>query len=66
MGQSIAIQFDQIPEETRRSIGIATCEFINRILAAPGGREALEKKKAELAERRASGQRTAVTETWTK
>jgi hypothetical protein len=50
----ITLQTDQIPGETRRAVGIATGEFINRILLNPVSRELLEKKKAELAGRRKS------------
>lgn len=55
----IKFNFAEVPEETRRSIGVATCDLLEDILASPGGREILDKKIAELRERRM--QNSAVT-----
>lgn len=46
------IQINEIPYETQIAIAKAARDMILRILSQPGGREALEKKKAEIRERR--------------
>lgn len=46
------IKFDEIPNETRVALATAASDLVKRILSQPGGREALDKKKAEIAERR--------------
>ena len=46
------IQINEIPYETQIAIAKAARDMILRILSQPGGREALEKKKAEIRERK--------------
>lgn len=46
------IKFDEIPNEARIELVTAASDLVKRILSQPGGREALDKKKAEIAERR--------------
>ncbi len=49
-----AVIFDTalIPEESGRALAQAACSLVQKILSQPGGREALDKKKMEIAERR--------------
>lgn len=56
--QQISIEPALIPEESRRALAQASYGLIQRILSQPGGREALDKKKAEIAERRKSNGNT--------
>ncbi len=50
--QTISIEPALIPAESRRALAQASCSLIQMILTQPGGREALDKKKMEIAERR--------------
>lgn len=50
--QTISIDTTLIPEESGRAIAQGACSLVQKILSQPGGREALDKKKMEIAERR--------------
>ena len=52
MAGTIDIRLNEIPQETQIAIAKAARDMVLRILSQPGGREALEKKKAEIRERR--------------
>ena len=44
----VHIDVNLIPQHTQENLARATLEFIERILSQPGGREALDRKIAEL------------------
>ena len=52
MNSIIKVNKNEIPQETQIAIAKAARDMVLRILSQPGGREALEKKKAEIRERR--------------
>ncbi len=56
VGNCVHIDVSQISRYQREVLAAATMDFINRILAQPGGRELLEKKKAELRWRKETGE----------
>ena len=45
---AVQIDVDLIPKYAQECLARATLEFIQRILSRPGGREALDRKIAEL------------------
>ncbi len=45
---TIHIDVSLIPPHTKEVLAASTLEFILRIIRQPGGREALDRKKAEL------------------
>ncbi len=46
------IEITEITQEAKRDLGLSIRNMILNIMAQPGGREAIEKKKAEIRERR--------------
>lgn len=50
--QTIRSDVALIPEDSGRALAQAACDLVQKILSQPGGREALDKKKKEIAERR--------------
>lgn len=53
MDNPIHIDTSLIPDHVRDQLAVATMDMVLGILRKPGGRELLEKKKAEIAKRNA-------------
>lgn len=51
----IHIDMSQMSQYQQESLAAATLDLLNGILAQPGGRELLDRKKAELRQRRKMG-----------
>ena len=47
-GKTICEYLDSMPQCKKDALAEATLDFINRLLAQPGGRERIEKRKAQL------------------
>lgn len=48
VGEKVTVDLSQIPPHTWDSLSAGTLDLFHSILAQPGGREALEAKKAEI------------------